>query len=87
MTSRTVPIDPPADVDLWCRNCHDPIVATAEIRDNGPTISGLRAYRWTHAHGSDTCQPKTVARPFDGWEATRRIEAEMERRYDLEEEL
>ncbi|WP_344613441.1 hypothetical protein [Dactylosporangium salmoneum] len=77
------PYNPPIDANLSCRNCADPIIATARVSSDGPTISGLREYRWTHAHGSDTCRPKTVAQPFDGWHATRAVERiEQERRVD-----
>lgn len=69
------PIDPPVDPGLNCRNCPDPIVATAKVYEGGYTISGLREYRWTHTHGSDVCRPTTVAQPYDGWVATGKVEA------------
>lgn len=75
------PYDPPIDAGLGCRNCGDPIVATARVYSGSYTISGLAEYRWTHAHGSDVCRPKTVAQPFDGWQATAAVErVEQERR-------
>ena len=73
--TRRYPYDPPIDAGLWCRNCNDPIVATAAAFEGGYAISGLRQFEFTHGHGDTTCRPKTVAQPFDGWQATRLIEA------------
>lgn len=73
MPSHLAPIDPPVD-GLNCGHCDDPIMATAEVRGTGLSISGLREYRWTHVHGSDMCRPTTTARPYDGWRATSHVE-------------
>jgi hypothetical protein len=80
------PIDPPVG-GLGCRNCGDPIQATAKVFDGGMTISGLRQYTWTHEHGSDTCRPKTVAQPYDGWQATAKVEAVLDARQAAEDAL
>lgn len=87
MTTTTYPIDPPIDAKLGCRNCGDPIVATAKVFHGGMSIKGLRQYEWLHAHGSDVCRPKTVAQPFDGWQATARIEAKMAAREAAQDAL
>lgn len=83
----TYPIDPPADAGLWCRNCSDPIVAVAKVFDDGLSIKGLREYRWAHAHGSEACRPKTQAQPFDGWQATTKVEAVLAARDAAEDAL
>jgi hypothetical protein len=79
-------IDPPVD-GLTCRNCSDPIIATAKVFGGGMTISGLCQYRWTHVHGSDVCRPTTSAQPFDGWQATAHVEAVLDARQAAEEAL
>lgn len=84
MPTSIYPIDPPVG-GLFCANCADPIVATAQVYGTGMTISGLREYVWTHAHGSDVCRPTTRAQPFDGWQATSRIEAALAARVAAEE--
>jgi hypothetical protein len=87
-TTRRYPIDPPVDdFTLACRNCGDLIAATAQVFDGGMSISGLRAYEWSHVHGSDVCRPKTVAQPFDGWHATRIVEATLSARRAAEDAL
>jgi hypothetical protein len=84
---RTVhPIDPPADPGLGCRNCGGPIVATAHVFD-GMSIGGLREYQWTHAYGSDVCRPTTTAQPFDGWQATTKVQAVLRERDAAEDAL
>ncbi len=83
----TYMFDEPVDADLWCRHCNDPIVATAVVYDQGPSMGGLREYRWTHVHGSDVCRPTTTARPFDGWQATTKVEAVLDARRAAEDAL
>lgn len=80
------PIQPPV-AGLNCRHCADPIVATAQVFDGGMTLQGLREYRWTHTHGSDTCRPKTTAQPFDGWRATAHVETALAARRAAQEAL
>lgn len=88
MTTTTYPIDPPVTAfNLSCRNCGDPIAATATVFDGGLSIGGLRQYEWTHTHGSDTCRPKTVAQPFDGWQATALVEAALTAREAAQDAL
>lgn len=74
MPESIYPIEPPVG-GLWCRNCGDQIFATAKVYIGGMSINGLREYRWTHEHGSDTCRPTTTAEPYDGWTATARVES------------
>lgn len=82
----TYPITPPIG-GLSCRNCHAPIVATAQVFDGGMSIQGLRQYEWTHEHGSEVCRPKTIALPFDGWQATAKVEAVLAAREAAEDSL
>lgn len=85
-TTRRYPITPPVDdFSLACRNCGDPIAATAQVFDDGMSIGGLRAYEWRHVNGSDVCRPKTVAQPFDGWHATRIVESALAERQAAED--
>lgn len=85
--SRT-PFDPPIDPDMNCRNCGDPIVATARVHETGAfSIGGLRSYDWTHAHGDTTCRPKTTADPYNDWDATRLVEAIVDAREAAEDAL
>jgi len=86
MASTLYPIDPPVG-GLTCRNCPDEIVATAKVFDGGLTFSGLREYRWSHAHRSDVCQPTTTAQPFDGWQATTHVQAVLKARDAAEDAL
>ncbi len=83
---RVYPIDPPVD-GLTSGNCSDPIVAVAQVFDGGMTISGLRQFRWRHAHGSDVCRATTTAQPFDGWQATSHVETVLAARGAAEEGL
>lgn len=85
MPTTTYPLDPPVDAGLVCRNCSDPIVATASVYRGGYTISGLREFVWVHAHGSKVCRPTTVAQPYDGWFATTKVEAAMAERREAED--
>lgn len=87
MPSFVRPIDPPADPGLGCSNCGDPIVATAQVFSGGMSISGLSEYQWTHAHGSETCRPKTTARPYDGWVATSKVKSVLDARAAAEDAL
>lgn len=83
---RIYPIDPPVD-GLTCGHCADPIMATAEVRGTGMSISGLREYLWLHVHGSDVCRPTTTARPYDGWRATEHVRAVLAARDAAEDAL
>jgi ABC-type xylose transport system substrate-binding protein len=87
MPSTLHPFDEPVDPGLYCRNCTDPIVATAQVFDGGLRIGGLNEYRWTHAHGSDVCRPTTRAQPFDGWQATTKVKAVLAARDAAEDAL
>lgn len=78
MPETAYPFDEPIDPRVLCRNCVESIVATAVVYGNGLSIKGLNEYRWVHADGQAECpppQPPPVAQPYDGWEATRRVEA------------
>jgi hypothetical protein len=86
MPSSIYPIDPPIG-GLTCCNCAESMLATAKVFDGGMSIQGLREYRYTHAHGSETCRPTTKAQPYDGWRATAIIEAALAARAATEEAL
>jgi hypothetical protein len=86
MRGSIYPIEPPIG-GLNCTNCADPIVATHQVFGTGMSISGLREYRWTHAHGSDVCRPTTKAQPYDGWRATSIVESALAGRAAAEEAL
>lgn len=87
MPSTLRAFEEPVDPAMTCRNCVDPIVATAQVFDGRMRIGGLNEYRWTHAHGSDMCRPTTVARPFDGWQATAKVKAVLAAREAAEDAL
>lgn len=86
MPSSVYPINPPVG-GLTCRNCAAPIVATHKVFGAGLSLSGLREYRYTHAHGSEVCRPTTKAEPYDGWRSTAVIEAELAARAAAEDAL
>jgi hypothetical protein len=86
MPSYFTPLDPPVE-GLTCRHCTDPIMATGIVRSCNMTLSGLREYRWVHAHGSDVCRPTTTAQPFDGWRATSHVEGVLRAREAAEDAL
>lgn len=76
----------PVDPRLPCRNCADPILATAVVYgENLISISGLNEYRWVHAvNGAVECPPPCpppTAQPYDDWEATRCVERIREERF------
>ncbi len=77
--TKIYPIDPPIG-GLSCRNCGDPIAATHQVFGGGMSLKGLRDYEWIHEHGSEVCQSKTVARPYDAWQATAKVGAVLRER-------
>ncbi len=77
----------PVDPSLPCRNCVGRILATAVVYGDGMSIRGLNEYRWVHEDGRAECpppQPPPTAAPYDGWEATRLVEAVREARWAAE---
>jgi hypothetical protein len=75
-TIHEFPFDPPIEPGIGCRNCPGSLAATAVVYGSGLSIQGLNEYRWVHVEtGSEQCLPHTTAQPFDGWQATKRVEA------------
>jgi hypothetical protein len=87
MTTTRHVFDPPIDPNLPCDHCGDKLLAVAQIRDGGMTISGLAQYQWTHAHGSAQCRIVRTARPYDGWQATACVKAVENARMAAEDAL
>lgn len=71
---------PPLDGGVLCEHCFGPILAASTVYD-GLEIQGLTRYEWVHAGGSPTCTRTYPAKPYDAWDATRRIEAARRARW------
>ena len=70
----------PLDGGVSCRYCGDVIVAVARAI-SWLELKGINDYRWVHRDsGSPTCTLTYEARPYDGWDATRRIESALRTR-------
>lgn len=70
--------DPPIRADVHCTHCGDEIEAVARFR-HSLEFRGLHAYEWRHVTtGNKTCTHRYDARPYDGWRATKQIEAAIE---------
>lgn len=60
--------------DVACRHCGGEIEAIAETHMSF-SIQGIRAFSWQHVKtGIGRCVVAYEAEPYDGWEATRKIE-------------
>jgi hypothetical protein len=76
--SRVIPYDPPVRAGVRCRHCAGEIEAV-ERRVRSLELQGLNEYAWRHvATGLETCTRVSVAAPYDGWDATRRVEGVRE---------
>lgn len=85
--AQTTRIDPPlrGQPPVLCTNCGEELVAVADIHQS-LSINGLRAYEWQHlATGDPCCDLHPLGRPYDGWDATRQIEAARRARYEAED--
>jgi hypothetical protein len=74
-TMRTRQIDPPVPIDASCQHCGGDLIVVGE-RVHPTMISGLRDLIYHHAHsGKPECTTTHIAKPYDGWRATREYEA------------
>jgi hypothetical protein len=73
-----VKFEQPLRGDVSCRHCGGEIEAIAETHSGFAAIVGIRSFTWRHVKtGSGVCTQSFEADPYDGWEATRRIETAL----------
>lgn len=86
MSDRRIHYDPPLRNSIHCQWCTGEIQAVARNQQY-LGIAGLNDYEWTHVDsGLADCRIVRQARPFDGWHATRRIEAAQRERWREQDE-
>ena len=60
---------------VLCRHCSGELEAVAEFH-RSIAMKGIRSFQWRHVKtGIEKCVRTFEAEPYDGWEATRKIEA------------
>ncbi len=76
----------PIRAGIYCSHCSEEIQATAFAAQQ-LVINGCYVYEWKHVEsGSPECVQVLQARPYDGWAASKAVEAERRRLYALQDE-